>query len=333
MSPATGTPILTLRCKAPVGRLAVRAGTRHKPTLDDLRAMLRAFRAQARWDLLLAIRDGTLAPLYALSLWRQRRLDEIPEARVVPPFKPVALAWADARESASHRRACRATFARLPEGAIGDLPDLLRRMRAAWTHRTWNMAREHASGFLRDELGTDHPTYQAVRHLRPWPKQERQRGRPYTVAEARAIAEHLGGLLGRMWWTLCTTGMRNAEYWGGGWVVEPAAVVIPTAKKRGKLRRVPLVAPPVQATVGERWFRRQLMRVEGAGIYDARRTYARWMEEAGIIKTNRDAYMGHGPRTVSDLYPSGILPGQLDGDGAKLRAYIGKNPHLLGVVA
>ena len=206
-------------------------------------------------------------------------------------------------------------------------------MRAVWTHRMWNMAREHASGFLRDELGTGHPTYRAFRALRPWPKEARQRGRPYTVAEARAIAERLGGIVGRMWWTLCTTGMRNAEYWGGGWTVGPGHVTIPTAKKRGKPRAVPLIAQPVQATVGERWFRRRLGLVGEAGIYDARRTYARWMEEAGIIKTNRDAYMGHGPRTVSDLYPSGVLPGQLAADAVKLRHYIGPNPDLLVVVA
>lgn len=335
----SGTPPLTLRCGPPVGRIAVRAGTRHAPTVRELQTMLRAFRSQGRWDLLLAIRDRQLTPLYALTLWRQNRLTEIPEARVVPPFRDAAYAWSDSRESPSHRRATRATFRRLPDGAIGDLPDLLRRVRSEWPHRTWNMAREHVSGFLRDELDPTHPLYRAVRALRPWPTEPREKGRPRSVDEARAIAEALGGLAGRMWWTLCITGMRNIEYWGDEWEEQLRGIQIPTAKKRKKPRLVPRIAPTVRPALGERWFRRKLVTV-GAKlgltdlqVYDARRTYARWMEEAGIIKTNRDAYMGHGARTVSDLYTAGILPGQLAADAAKLRAYIGPNPHLLGVVA
>lgn len=330
----SGTPVLTLRCGPPVGRIAVRSGTYHKPTISDMRAMLKAFRAQGRWDLLLAVRDLTVTPLYCLTLWRQNRLTAIPEARTIPPFKPVAEAWAEGRESPGHRRACKATFRRLPEGTIGDLPKLLASVRDKWTHRTWNMAREHVSAFLRDELGTGHPAYRKVRELRPWPKSERKAGRPRTVEEARGIAERLGGLAGRMWWTMCITGMRNIEYWGEGWEERTTATAIPTAKKRGKFRLVPRLGPAIRPAMGERWFRRKLAKAApGATIYDARRSYARWMEEAGIIKTNREAYMGHGPRTVGDLYTMGELPGQLEADRAKMRAYIGKEPRLIGLVA
>lgn len=336
MSPRIGTPILTLRCPAPVGRIAVRAGTRHGPTVSDLRAMLRTFRTQARWDLLLGIKQGDIAPLYALSLFRHQRLTEIPEARVVPLFREPALRWSDTRESASHRRATRATFRRLPDGAIGDLPDLLRRVRGDWTHRTWNMGREHVSGFLRDELGTDHPVYRAVRALRPWPATERQKGRPRTVEEARDIAEKLGGVAGRMWWTLCTTGMRNIEYWGDTWTEQATTVDIPSAKRRRKpvIRKVPRLTPPIRPAIRERHFHTLLGRAApGVTIYDARRTYARWLEEAGVIESNIKAYMGHGPKTVTDLYTMGELPGQLAGDAEKLRRLIGNNPHLLGIVA
>ncbi len=330
----SGTPILSLRCGPPVGRIAVRSGTYHAPTLRDLRTMLRAFRSQGRWDLLLAVRDRTVTPLYCLTLWRQNRLTAIPEARVVPPFKPVALVWAEERESPGHRRSCAATFRRLEEGTIGDLPQRLQAARSTWPHRSWNMAREHVSAFLRDQLGTEHPTYRQVRALRPWPKSERKAGRPRTVDEARGIAERLGGLAGRMWWSLCTTGMRNVEYWGEGWEERGPQVTIPTAKKRGKPRVVPCLAPTVRPVIGERWFRRKLAGVApGVTIYDARRSYARWMEEAGIIKTNRDAYMGHGPRTVGDLYTMGELPGQLDADRLTMTRYIGRPPRLLGLVA
>lgn len=335
----SGTPPLTLRCGPPVGRIAVRAGTRHAPTVRELKTMLRAFRAQGRWDLLLAIRDRKLTPLYALTLWRQNRLTEIPEARVVPPFREAAYDWSDSRESASHRRATRGTFRRLPAGAIGDLPDLLRRVRSDWPHRTWNMAREHVSGFLRDELGPDHPIYRAVRALRPWPTQQREKGRPRSVDEARAIAEGLGGLAGRMWWTLCITGMRNIEYWGDEWEEQLRGIQIPTAKKRKKPRLVPRIAPTVRPAMGERWFRRKLgeagakLEMPDLQVYDARRSFARWTEEAGIIKSNRDCYMGHGPKTIGERYTMGELPGQLEGDGAKLRAYIGKGPDLITLTA
>ena len=34
--------------------------------------------------------------------------------------------------------------------------------------------------------------------------------------------------------------------------------------------------------------------------YVGRRSFARWMEECGIPETHQQAYLGHGPRTITD---------------------------------
>ena len=47
------------------------------------------------------------------------------------------------------------------------------------------------------------------------------------------------------------------------------------------------------------------------------------MEEAGILETHQQAYLGHGPRTITDLYRRAELAvAQLDADGERLAAYV-----------
>ena len=81
------------------------------------------------------------------------------------------------------------------------------------------------------------------------------------------------------------------------------------------------IEPPLLARAG---FLSTLHRAHlGVSAYDARRSFARWMEEAGVLETHQQAYLGHGPRTITDLYRRAELAvAQLDADGERLAAYV-----------
>jgi integrase len=107
----------------------------------------------------------------------------------------------------------------------------------------------------------------------------------------------------RMAWTLATTGMRPKEYWGE-WSVYSNYIHIHGTKTAGADRVVPSwwgtqkpVAAGMVASAGSR---------HGIGgqvtPYDLRRTYANWLEDAGIPRTRRRLYLGHGAKDTTDLY-------------------------------
>ena len=52
--------------------------------------------------------------------------------------------------------------------------------------------------------------------------------------------------------------------------------------------------------------------------YDFRRTHSFWMESAGISRTRRRLYPGHGPQDVGDLY-----------EGHEITAFLGEDRELL----
>jgi hypothetical protein len=60
--------------------------------------------------------------------------------------------------------------------------------------------------------------------------------------------------------------------------------------------------------------------------YDLRRSDATWLETAGIPRTRRRLYLGHGTRTVTDLYERHQVEAFLAEDGARLRSFIGERP-------
>ncbi len=74
-----------------------------------------------------------------------------------------------------------------------------------------------------------------------------------------------------------------------------------------------------------RWGFRQALRRLSIKVtpYDARRTYAHLMEEAGIPRTRRMMYLGHRERDVTDLYERHEVTAFLAEDAKKLHALVG----------
>src|SRR6185437_4178861 len=83
----------------------------------------------------------------------------------------------------------------------------------------------------------------------------------------------------------------------------------------------PDILPPA---MGRRGFEQALAEATGGLVqpYDLRRTFANWMETAGILRTRRKAYMGHRPSDVTDGYEKHNVTPFLTADAALLRNYL-----------
>lgn len=313
--------------------IRVATGTLDTKVADQIDLMYSALYAQGRLDLLEAIAYGRLHPMKALSQWRQGRELEMPTVDLMPSAVEAWLAWEEAVPGEDHRSSIGTTrrALRIPERAsIEVVPDLLATYatRAADRVRSVNLARAHVRAFLRDTVGQSHPLYLRVKDMRPLKRKPRERGTPHPLADILALAAQLDVVepgAGGMALTMAVTGMGNKEYWHDGFRELPDRVEIYGKKRDGRTREVPswYPAPLVTPVCWEGRFRSLLREASGGAvaIYDLRRSFARWCEEAGIIESNRDAYLGHGPRTMTQLYTFGQLPGQLEHDADLLRKY------------
>lgn len=103
-------------------------------------------------------------------------------------------------------------------------------------------------------------------------------------------------------WSMATTGMGGGEYWGR-WSVRSDRVHIEGTKRVGRVRDVPLALRPTVPRMHRRTFEDKVReRTNELTPYDLRRTYANWLEAAGIPRTRRRLYLGHGTGDVTDLY-------------------------------
>jgi hypothetical protein len=308
-------------------------GSADPAVAERVELMYHALYEQGRLDVLEAIARKRLHPMAALAQWRQGREIELPPADVLPKLSEAWEAWERAVPGDEHRASIGTTrrTLRIPEGAtIADLPDLFMALhrRERSKVRTVNLARAHVRAFLRDTVGTSHALYTRVADVRPLARKQRERGTPHPLPFILDVCSKLNALhpgAGDMAWAMAVTGMGNKEYWHDGFQAVRDRVLIHGQKRGGRDREVPLWAPEplVQPVVWEGKLR-DLLTEASAGavqIYDLRRSFARWCEEAGVIDTNIDAYLGHGPKTMTGLYTWGQLPGQLARDAELLRAY------------
>jgi integrase len=241
-----------------------------------------------------------------------------------------------------------------PGAMVADLPDTLRvlrtRMKGA---RDFNIQRSYAQAFLRDTLGKLSPVYLAlqavpVRKVRPTVRKH-----PLTPVELLTIAGAFATVRARRIAAstakrgvrpieakgddaivMALTGMNPKEY-AGRWTVEPDRVRLFGTKRGGRVRDIPkafpcalwphdgLAAPSVGTKNFWRWFREA---AKEAGIactpYDLRRSFATWLEAAGIIRARRRLYLGHAAGDITDLYEQHEVTAFLEADGAKLRAWL-----------
>jgi integrase len=126
-----------------------------------------------------------------------------------------------------------------------------------------------------------------------------------------------------MAWGMATTGMGQKEYWGR-WSVKADRIHIEGTKRAGRVRDVPLILRPAVPSMHRRTFENKLRaRDRGFTPYNLRRTYANWLETAGVPRTRRRLYMGHGAADVTDLYEMHEVRAFLADDAIRLRQLLG----------
>jgi hypothetical protein len=199
----------------------------------------------------------------------------------------------------------------------------------AETASMFNNARKNAQAYLRATLGADHPLYVQTRAIAPLPTR-RQTSRPFTrltlppFLRAMEVMHGVGTMETAR--SLALSGMRPVEYWGAGWTSDGLTATVTTAKQRNgevKIRKVPLVLPLTLPAISRDTFERRMRKVtRDHEVYDLRRTFMHLMEQAGIVRSRRQMYFGHGPADVSALYEEHEVAEYLNTDRAKLAAYL-----------
>ena len=320
----------TLLLERKFGSIQIRraSGTKSAEELAAIVELLDALTRTGRLDIVRRVQQGGIR---AVELLRRQRAGlgiDLPNLDPVAldRLEVVGPRWLASRKGASdgHARNCRQHLKlltkRWPTLTLDGLPGVLVTLRQEYEGKhhavTFNQIRTSVldlarwvGGGKRTALWTE---IQSVPKLRASISVQRAHN-PFDVHVAVQLSNLLNAKVpgaGNVFMTLCTTGMRPSEYWGKGWQVLPtdSRVSIRGTKSKAAVRAVPLVligSGPVVPTISygrySKIFRetvRELGQVKPGEplpwtLYDCRRTFAVWMEEAGIPRTRRRIYLGH----------------------------------------
>jgi integrase len=313
--------------------IRVASGTHSAKMAAKLDGMLLTLADSGRLDVLRAIQKRHLSPMEVWEHFRSGRLAELPSPAALKALKPTWEKWArTVRVSDSHRLDVAMYGKRfLAAGAVTvrDLPEAVKQYRETCAARgkavSFNRARAAALAFLRDVLGRRDSLYADIQDVETLKPGARKVTGGQTPAKAIAIAQKLPADCGRDWLVMCLTGMGPKEY-EGAWESEgEAGLRIHGTKRRDRDRLIPRVLATVPRPARSVYNLREHMREAHVGVtpYDGRRTFAHAMEEAGIPRARRKAYLGHAAGDSTDLYERHEVLGFLPEDRNRIQVYWG----------
>ncbi len=274
--------------------------------------------------------------------WVERRLDHLPSAATLKPVTPTIPDWIDTHSivpttkrnyKSEIKRFCDVVGADLP---VQDIPRALKHYKKhcikRGTERTFNAARTTILAYLNNNFGKSHTLYQKVSDIPTLSAAPKRRAPQLPVVEAIALIQELPPLHADIARAMLFTGMHWKEI-EGNWSVKTDRVVIKGTKAKGRQRFVPLIDPDIlRPQRASKAFRTQLKKVRpDVSPYSFRRSYAHWMEEAGIPRIRRRMYLGHGDADVTDRYERPDIERFLKDDAEALRTYIFKSWRERGV--
>lgn len=316
-----------------VGRVRVRSGTTRQRTYDRILDMLTQLYEEGRLDLLRGIRDGKLQPLDVLDAWRSKDLGRLPTAESVMNLEQSWSNWCAHYDcSESHRGSIRQSLRYLLKGqgplTVGDLPGRISDLRISLKSypRTFNLLRSHAQAFTRRVLGRQHRLWHEVSAIDPLTVRPTIPKNPQTPAQLKAVTDRMISEHAAIAWTMALTGMGPRELWGK-WEVEADRILIHGTKREARDRFIPSIGAVSTPTVMYAAFRRAMSRASDGKVlpYDLRRSYANWLEAAGVPRTRRRLYLGHSAGDVTDLYERHEVDAFLAEDAERIRNYIDRN--------
>lgn len=325
-----------------IGRVRRASGTTDRRTFRAINAMLSECYAIGRHDLLRALRDKQLSPMTLYATYREQGLSALPAADTFRPLEQAWTKWSAGRDvSAEQRRTDAKALRRLTRGAgdltISALADRVLQIRSKYEASrqpvAFNRTRAAAMAFLRDTFGRRHPLYgavQAIPSLQVKRSPHKAKREPLTVAQVHAIASRLPADRAAMVWTLCASGMNPKEYWVDGWTVGAYALEVRGEKRAGRRRLVPLLLDRkvyVAPACAQRTLNKALAAIASGDVphvtlYAFRHTFAHWLELAGIPRTRRRLYRGHGKQDIGDEYEGHEVARFVREDGAMFAAWL-----------
>lgn len=233
-----------------------------------------------------------------------------------------------------------------PTTPVADLAKLLRKLRLTLpSARSFNLDLQYASAFVRDTNGRRNELYLDLRDIDPRPEDSQAHGHPLTPVQVMELARVFDriwqakqGSRGAEMVAMALTGMGPAEYWEENkawWLVHPGHVHIHGTKRKSRVRNIPKLFPCAlwdrdtieRPAITRHSFERALAIARVAtGIavapYDFRRTFANWMEQAGVLPSRRKQYMGHAAADVTEGYERHDVAPYVAEDAALVKRWI-----------
>lgn len=322
-----------------VGRIQRRIGTDSATRRNDYLAMIRALSRDGRLDVLRNLQLNVVSFALVYEAFTTGKLNKLPTVESLVPLETRWREWVadlehapvDEQLSDEHVAGHKYSLTRLlrhlrKDANVGDLPGALDALRVSYRKkpRSFNKTLASVRAFTRDVFRKQHPLYQQCAAVPVLAWKRKRQPKPQSVAQVAEWCEKMTPELSAIVWALATTGMLPKEYWFDGWKKTLHHLHIDGQKRAARDRDVPDLGYCVDPEMSHDAASRALaLVVDGAFVLkDLRNTFANWMEHAGVPRTRRRMYMGHGAADVTDLYEQQEVAQFLNEDGAKMRAWL-----------
>jgi hypothetical protein len=321
-------------------RLAIRTGKLSQRVHDGLDAMLTHIKKTGNIGLWMGLKEGTLDALALYESYLRDKFHDVILVESVKGAKAAMLEWVETRANPTTRKSygeiVQALFRDAPDATIDELPEVLQAVRDRYEKlgqkNQFGQCRKVASSWAGKTYGKDSALWRRLRAIPPLESSShvhKQEARAVwdVIATVKAMREPFGA----MFWTMCILGTGTKEYLSDGFtVVDGKWVTIHGQKNKARVRRTPLVfanlVPSSVSYANRKAFDRELHAVQPEwDLYDARRTFSHWCEEALIPVPRIQAYMGQDPQTVNEKYRKHNVDPYLTADAERLRNYINAN--------
>lgn len=318
-----------------VGRIALSSGTNNKNVYNGILAMLNDLQERGRLDDLKAIQSKHLTPLQAYTKWKDGKLVGVASISYVTGLRDSLNDWVDTYQCADTTRAGYVNNINQllkqskAKQLVSDLPTVLRKYKDHCkkndTPKSFNHTRATCLAYARDRFGKHSDLYRDISSIDVLDYRKARMNNPLTVKDVVTLTKGLKSSVADMVWTMCTTGMGFKEY-GDGFTVETDHIIIHGKKNNHRWdRMVPLIRTPTRRVLQYKRFREVIQEVRpDVTPYDFRRTYAVWLESAGVLRSHIEMYMGHSPRRMTDLYLIRDVSRYLNNDADLVRQFIEK---------
>lgn len=314
-----------------IGRIARASGTSNAKTFKAIDVMLTELYETGRWTILEEIKSGVVTPLEVYAYWREGRLAQIPSSATLLMVSPTFEKWLEKHDVTAGTRRTYKSFVGTYVAALGnhtwqDVPKYLLSYReiceSDGKHRTFNATQVTLLAYVTNVLGKNSKVREEIVAIKKLTETS-EPALQFTPEQAKTFIcslnhEHSGIAL-----TLLFTGMNWKEA-RGSWQVDGDGVVIEGTKAKGRVRTVPrFLESYTKPTIALSSYHKAMKRRDSRfSTYSFRRTFAHWMQEAGIPYIRRQMYMGHSGGSMTDRYERHEVEAYLREDREKVLNYV-----------